>query len=158
MPDLSMPEKMRSKPRFLSAKEIKKLIAKAEEPFKTILLPLALAGMRINEVLGLHVEDIDFEEKFIHVTKSAYNGTLGTPKSKASEANILLSTTLEEALRKHLASEHYRENLLGVLFANRRLGSYSDNKLRAKSLRPLLKFLGMKQVGFHAIRHTVASE
>ena len=73
-------------------------------------------------------------------------------------ANILLSTTLEEALRKHLASKHYRKNPLGVLFANRRLRPYSDSKLRAKNLRPLLKFLGMKQVGFHAIRYGVASE
>ena len=45
-----------------------------------------------------------------------------------------------------------------VLFANRRLRPYSDNKLREKHLRPLLKSLGMKAVGFHAIRHGVASE
>ena len=153
-----MPEKVKAEPRLLSAKEIKKLIAKAEGPFETILLKLALTGMRINEVLGLRVEDIDFGEKIIQVTQFAYNGTLGTPKSKASEGNIPLPTTLEELLCKHLAPEHYRKTPLGVLFANRRLGPYSNNKVRAKDLRPLLEILGMKQVGFHATRPGVASE
>jgi integrase len=156
--DLTMPPKEKSKPRFLSGREIKKLITASRGVFRTILLVLALTGMRINEVLGLRVEDVDFDNRLIHVTKSAYNGTLGTPKSDASAADIPLSATLAKALRGHLHSKHYRENPLGVLFANRRLRPFSDNKLREKSLRPLLRSLEMKQVGFHAIRHGVASE
>jgi len=156
--DLTLPEKEKAKPLFLSGREIKKLIEASRGVFRTILMVLALTGLRINEVLGLRVEDIDFESKVIHVTKSAYNGTLGTPKSKASAADIPLSAALAKELRKHLKSKHYRKNPLGVLFANRRLRPYSDNKLREKHLRPLLKSLGMKAVGFHAIRHGVTSE
>lgn len=156
--DLAMPEKKKATPQFLSASEIRKLIAEADEPFKTILLVLASTGMRINEVLGLRVEDLDFENELIHVTKSAYKGTLGSPKSAASAADIPLSATLAKALQRHLKSEHYRENPFGVLFANRNLRPQSDNKLRERYLRPLLKSLGMKNVGFHAIRHGVASE
>ncbi len=156
--DLALPPKEKAKPRFLTGREIKKLIAASRGVFRTILLVLALTGMRINEVLGLRVEDVDFENKLIHVTKSAYNGTLGTPKSDASAAAIPLSATLAKELRKHLASKYYRDSPLGVLFANRRLRPFSDNKLREKNLRPLLRSLGMKSVGFHAIRHGVASE
>lgn len=156
--DLTLPEKEKTKPQFLSGREIKKLIKASRGVLRTILMVLALTGMRINEVLGLRVEDIDFENKVIHVRKSAYNGTLGTPKSAASAADIPLSATLAKEIRKHLKSKHFRENSLGVLFANRRLRPYSDNKLREKHLRPLLKSLGMKAVGFHAIRHGVASE
>jgi integrase len=156
--DLTLPEKEKAKPQFLSGREIRKLINASRGVLRTILIVLALTGLRINEVLGLRAEDIDFENKVIHVTKSAYNGTLGTPKSKASAADIPLSAALAKELRKHLKSKHYRKNSLGVLFANRRLRPYSDNKLREKHLRPLLKSLGMKAVGFHAIRHGVASE
>ena len=156
--DLTLPEKEKPKPKFLSGREIKKLIKASRGVFRTILMVLALSGMRINEVLGLRVEDIDFENRVIHVTKSAYNGTLGTPKSAASAADIPLSATLAKEIRKHLKSKRYRENPLGILFANNRLRPYSDNKLREKHLHPLLKALGMKQVGFHAIRHGVASE
>lgn len=156
--DLSMPEKIKAKPRFLTAQEIKKLIAAADEPLRTILIILALTGMRINELLGLRVEDVDFENELIHVTKSAYKGKLGTPKSDASAADIPLSDTLAKAIKKHLKSKHYKANPLGVLFANRNLRPYSDNKLRTYKLQPLLRSLEMKQVGFHAIRHGVASE
>jgi integrase len=156
--DLTLPEKEKTKPQFLSGREIKKLIKASRGVLRTILMVLALTGMRINEVLGLRVEDIDFENKVIHVRKSAYNGALGTPKSAASAADIPLSATLAKEIRKHLKSKHFRENSLGVFFANRRLRPYSDNKLREKHLRPLLKSLGMKAVGFHAIRHGVASE
>jgi integrase len=156
--DLAMPPKEKAKPQFLSGREIKKLIKASRGTLRTILIVLALTGMRINEVLGLRVEDVDFENKVIHVTKSAYNGELGTPKSAASAADIPLSATLAKELRKHLKSKRYRENPLGVLFANGRLRPYSDNKLREKHLRPLLKSLQMKAVGFHAIRHGVASE
>lgn len=156
--DLTMPPKEKAKPQFLSGQEIKTLIKASRGVLRTILIVLALTGMRINEVLGLRVEDVDFENRVIHVTKSAYNGKLGTPKSVASAADIPLSAVLAKELRKHLKSKHFRENPLGVLFANRRLRPYSDNKLREKHLRPLLKSLDMKAVGFHAIRHGVASE
>lgn len=156
--DLTMPPKGKAKPQFLSGQEIKTLIKASRGVLRTILIVLALTGMRINEVLGLRVEDVDFENRVIHVTKSAYNGKLGTPKSVASTADIPLSAVLAKELRKHLKSKHFRENPLGVLFANRHLRPYSDNKLREKHLRPLLKSLDMKAVGFHAIRHGVASE
>ena len=156
--DLTMPPKEKAKTRFLSGREIKKLIAASRGVFRTILLVLAMTGMRINEVLGLWVEDVVFENELIHVTKSSYNGTLGTPKSDASAADILLLATLAKALRKHLNSKHYRENPLGVLFVNRCLRPFSDNKMCEKCLRPLLRSIDMKQVGFHAIRHGVASE
>lgn len=156
--DLTMPPKEKAKPQFLSGQEIKTLIKASRGVLRTILIVLALTGMRINEVLGLRVEDVDFENRVIHVTKSAYNGKLGTPKSVASAADIPLSAVLAKELRKHLKSKHFRENPLGILFANRRLRPYSDNKLREKHLRPLLKSLDMKAVGFHAIRHGVASE
>lgn len=156
--DLTMPAKEKAKPQFLSGQEIKTLIKASRGVLRTILIVLALTGMRINEVLGLRVEDVDFENRVIHVTKSAYNGKLGTPKSVASAADVPLSAVLAKELRKHLKSKHFRENPLGVLFANRHLRPYSDNKLREKHLRPLLKSLDMKAVGFHAIRHGVASE
>src|SRR5260370_30703841 len=114
--------------------------------------------MLINEALGWRVEDIDFKNNVTNVRKSVYNGTLGTRKSSASAADIPWCAALAKELRKHLKSKRYRENPLGVLFANNRLRPYSDGKLREKKLHPLLKSLGMKPVGFHAIRHGVASE
>jgi integrase len=54
-----------------------------------------------------------------------------------------------------LASKHFRQNGLGLLFANRHGRPFSANKLREKKLRPLLSSLGI--AGFHAFRHGVAT-
>jgi integrase len=49
--DLTLPEKEKAKPRVLSGREIKKLIKASRGAFRTILIVLALTGLRINEVL-----------------------------------------------------------------------------------------------------------
>ena len=64
--DLSMPAKEKAQPRVLTGKEIKKLIKGSRGIFRTILIVLALSGMRINEVLGL-AQGMDFANKVIHV-------------------------------------------------------------------------------------------
>jgi len=60
-------------------------------------------------------------------------------------------------LKTFLASKHYCQNSLGLLFANRRGRPFSANKLREKKLRPLLSSLGIPLAGFHAFRHGVAT-
>jgi len=157
--DLSMPEKVEPQPRFWEVEEIRRVIKAACEPLKTILLVLVLTGCRINEVLALRVGDLDFRRKVVHIRHSTYNGKLGTPKSAASVAALHMQPELEAALKKFIRSKHYRENPDGLLFCNRRMRPYSDNKLREKMLRPLLRKLGIYVPGkmFHAIRHTAGS-
>jgi integrase len=157
--DLTMPAKVKSKPRFYEVEELKRLIAAASEPLKTILIVLVLTGLRINEALALRLEDLDFKRKLISVRHSAYNGQLGTPKTEASVADLHMPPYLEKVLREFILSDYYRKNDLGLLFCNCKMRPYSDNKLREKMLRPLLRQLEMYSPGkvFHAIRHTAGS-
>ena len=157
--DLIMPEKQKSIARFYEVDEIKTLIAAAKEPLRTILITLALTGMRINEVLALRTQDLDFKRRILCVRYSAYNGTLGTPKTQASVADLHMPAELVDALNGFLTSIHYRQNALDLVFCNQRSRPYSDNKVRAKMLRPLLNELGLYSPGkvFHAIRHTTGS-
>jgi integrase len=157
--DLSMPKKVKAKPRYYEVEEIKRLLAAAQEPLKTILMVLVTTGLRINECLALRIEDLDFDRDIISVEHSAYNGTLGTPKSEASVADLNMSPQLKKALQDFIDGKHFRKNKMGLLFCNRRMRPYSDNKLREKQLRPLLRKLKMYSSGrvFHAIRHSVGS-
>lgn len=75
------------------------------------------------------------------------------PRPSALTADAARSSNSAQEL---LASKHYRQNDLGLLFANRRLRPFSANKLREKKLRPLLRSLGIPIAGFHAFRHGVA--
>lgn len=69
-----------------------------------------------------------------------------------------MPTPLEKRLKAFLASRHYRQNDAGLLFPNRRGRPFSGNKLREKKLRPLLAELKIPVAGFHAFRHSVASQ
>ena len=155
--DLSLPRKVKAKPRCYSADEMSRIVASADEPLGTICFVLCATGMRIGEVLALRLEDLDFQRRLIHVRSSVYAGTLGTPKSEASIASLPMPPALANRLKTFLASKHFRQNDLGLLFANRRKRPFSANKLREKKLRPLLTSLGIPLAGFHAFRHGVAT-
>lgn len=157
--ELSMPKVVKAPVKTIAASDIRRLIAAADEPLKTILRVLASTGMRINEVLALKIEDLDFDRKIIHVRHSVSpDGTLGTPKSEASKADVPMPDALAKILQAFLEGKEYRENPLGLVFSNRNNRPYSDNKLREYQLAPLLESLNIRRVGFHAIRHAVASE
>jgi integrase len=155
--DLSLPRKVKAKPRVYSASEMARIISSADEPLGTICFILGSTGMRIGEALALRVEDLDFQRKLIHIRHSVFAGILGTPKSEASMATLPMPLSLEVRLKDFLASKEYRRNSQGLLFANRRGRPFSANKLREKKLRPLLLSLGIPLAGFHAFRHGVAT-
>jgi integrase len=155
--DLSLPRKVKAKPRCYSADEMARIVSSADEPLSTICFVLCATGMRIGEVLALRTEDLDFTRRLIHVRSSVYAGTLGTPKSDASIASLPMPPVLATRLKSFLASKHYRQNDFRLLFANRRGRPFSANKLREKKLRPLLLSLGISLAGFHAFRHGVAT-
>jgi hypothetical protein len=56
-------------------------------------------------------------------------------------------------------SEQNLKNDLGLLFCDRRMRTYSENKLRERMSRPLRVSLKMYSPGkvFHAIRHAAGS-
>lgn len=95
--------------------------------------------------------------RLIHVRSSVYARKLDTPKSEASIASLLMPPVLAARLQTFLSSKQFRQNGLGLLFANRRGRPFSANKLREKKLRPLLFSLGIPLAGFHAFRHGVAT-
>ena len=156
--ELRLPQDSPRQPRFFVLRDLQRIVRAADEPLCTICFLLAVTGMRIGEVLALRRQDLDFHGKLINVRCSTYARQIGTPKSKASIADLPMPLALESRLKKYLSSRHYRENNLGLLFANRRGRPYSANKLREKKLRPLLIRLRIPLAGFHAFRHAVASE
>jgi len=156
--DLSLPQDSPHEVHCFTLDEMRRIIKAADEPLSTICFILSATGMRIGEVLALRLRELDFGRKLVKIRGSVYNGAIGTPKSKASTADLPMPTALGIRLKNHLESAHYEENVLGLLFVNRRGRPYSANKLREKKLQPLLAELGIRRAGFHSFRHAVASE
>ena len=138
---------MRKESRFFTDDEMQRIIAGAPEPPKTILIILAVLGLRTGEALALRVCDVDFAKHVIRIRQSvdAATRTVGAVKSKASSADLPMSRELEAHLRAHLQRHDGKSDLL---FVNRRGRPFSGNKLREKQLHLLLDALGIPRGGF----------
>jgi integrase len=153
---LALPERnVTEQARFFTADEARRIIAAADEPWRTMFTILAMTGLRAGECLGLQWGDIDFERRRIHVRRSSWYGRIQTPKSKGSEAVLPMPAPLTVVLKSF--REQWKPNLIGFLFVTKNNRPPSSNKVVEYRLWPILDKLKIPRCGLHAFRHTVAS-
>ena len=153
---LDFPEdSVKPAPRFFTADQVRQIIEMAEEPFRTMFAVLAMTGIRTGELLGLQVDDLDFERKLIFIRRSAWYGRIQTTKSRASTKPLPMPGALSEILRFYLQS--WKPNPTRFLFANQIGRPYSANKVVQRKLWPILDSLKLPRCGLHAFRHTHSS-
>ena len=154
--DLSLPESSVTKSaRFFSADEVRKIIAAASEPWATLFSLAAMTGMRIGEILGLQLGDLDFQAGLIHVRRASWRGRIQTPKSAASVAALPMPMHLAEVLQSYL--KQWPSNPMRLLFANKKGGPLLADKVVRDRLWPILDQLKIPRCGMHAFRHTHTS-
>lgn len=105
--------------------------------------------------MGLQKSDLDFEQRVIHVRRSAWLGRVQTVKSNASKAPVVMPEALAALLKNYLAT--WQANSEGFLFLNRKGRPYSQNYIGQKRLWPILDALSIPRCGLHAFRHCHAS-
>lgn len=153
---LTLPrEGVKKEPICRTDDEMRTIIANSPEPLSTIVAVTAVLGLRVGETLALRRSDLDFAKHIIRIRQSVDSATR-TPvavKSKASNADLPMSSELEARLRAHLQRHNGKSELL---FVNRRGRPFSANKLREQLYR-LLDKLGIPRGGFHSMRHGAAS-
>jgi integrase len=157
---ITMPRRgVKKDPRSFTDEEMGRVIAAAPEPCATIFSIAATLGLRVGETLALRVSDIDFTKKIIRIRQSvdAVTRKIQAVKSDASSADVPMPPQLEKQIKGYLASEHYHQNGLGLLFINKRGRPFNANKLMTQVLHPLLAKLGIERGGFHSMRHGTCS-
>lgn len=138
-----------------SVEQVRRILVVAKEPERTFYGLLAETGLRVGELCGLRIDDIDIERGLLVVWRTAWRGKLGTPKTKKSTRSVELSPQAVDQLQKHLCS--WRPNVNRLLFATKNGTPWDANLLLKRKFRPLLKALGIdvpRGNGFHALRHT----
>jgi integrase len=143
---------------FFAAEEVQKILAAAPEPYRTFYGLLAETGLRVGELCGLTVEDINLELRLLQVRQSAWRGKLGSPKNDDSIRVVELSPQCCAHLQVFLKS--WRPNEHRLLFATRNGTPWDQNLLLKRKFRPLLSALGVSVPagnGFHSFRHANAS-
>lgn len=132
--------------------QLKKILAIAEEPWRTLYCLLAMEGLRSGEALGLQWGDIDVERGLLHVRRSVWYGNVQTAKSRASETVLPLPGPLAMVLNQYRAQ--WKPNEHGFLFTTHSGRPHSANKIVQRKLWPILDALGIPRCGLHAFRHT----
>ena len=70
---------------------------KVKEPYATLVLFLAVTGLRIGEAIAIKWSD--FEGDVLHVQRRMYNGKIDTTKSRDSKRRIPIPPALLERLK-----------------------------------------------------------
>jgi integrase len=72
----------RPKQRYFTEEQLKGIIDSAQGQYRVLFALLAGTGMRIGEAAGLHVDDVDLEERVIRVRRGIFNGEEITQRQK----------------------------------------------------------------------------
>jgi len=146
---------VREDARFFTAEQVRRILAVAPEPFRTMFAIAAMSGLRAGEVLALQRDDIDFERRVLRVRRSVWYGHVQSVKTKTSRAPVAMPLILAEILREYMAT--WKLNPEGFLFVNRKGRPYSANKVVEYGLWPVLDALEIPRAGMHGFRHAHAS-
>jgi integrase len=132
--------------------QLNRILALAEEPWRTLFCILTMEGLRAGEVLGLQWDDIDLCRQLLHVRRSAWYGKLQTAKSASSETVLPIPDTLVKVLNEYKAQ--WVPNPEGLLFVTRNGRPPSSNKVVEYHLWTILDALKIPRCGLHAFRHS----
>lgn len=89
--------------KFLENDELNTLLkAMTQEKWLLVTMLGALSGMRIGEIFALTYNDLDFEQEYIHVTKTydAVNKVVTSPKTENSVRDVHMQKELYDLCRR----------------------------------------------------------
>jgi integrase len=142
---------VKPEPRFFTPTQVTQILELAAEPFRTMFWIAAMTGVRAGELLGLKVEDLDFDRRLIFIRRSVNRGQTQTVKSRASQKPLPMPGGLAQVLQEHLHRQP--KNAEGWLFVNSRSRPYSADKVVISKLWPILDALKIPRCGLHTFRH-----
>ena len=134
---------------FLSFEEAERLIDAAPGESQMMILLALRSGLRLGELLALRWQDLDLKAGRIFVRRNWVKGKIGTPKSgKAREVD--LGDDAINALKRH-------RHLRGELVFCQADGSMLTIGEPRWYIRRACKLAGIREVGWHVLRHSYAS-
>ena len=143
-------------PRRLTIEELRRLLARLEQPHSTMVILAACLGLRVGEILGLQWGDVDLLKGTLDVRRSVYQYHVGPAKTPYSEAALPLAPELVSALGNWLARTSYRAEA-DFVFPSARGGPRDADKLRESVLQPAAERAGLGKIGWHSLRHSFAT-
>jgi integrase len=133
--------------RPLKTEQVIAIANQLKEPYSTLVLFLAVTGLRIGEVVGIKWSDVDGD--ILTVSRTIYEGKAQSPKTQKSFRSLPIPAILLERMRKIGGSEY--------IFRSRTGTPLNPGNALKRHIRPVAEKLGIVLDGWHAFRRTVAT-
>ena len=133
--------------------DVQILVGAAEGQFKNILTVQFLTGMRIGEMCTLRWDDVDFNNRTIHVQRSNKDGgEIGSTKNGKTR-KVTMKAPVAAALQEQFKSTGLQR---GFIFLAKHGGRYRSYDTFSDNWRNLLIRTGYDYRRFYQTRHTFA--
>ena len=135
-----------------------KTLGNCKKPSDLAIFLSLKTGLRIGELCGLLWEDIDFEGGFLNVKRTVsriYHGDgttsihIGEPKSESSKRRVPLAPGLLQFLKGRRQDDN-------IYVTSGRTKPQEPGTLQQR-FKVVLKHAGIRDINFHALRHTFAT-
>jgi integrase len=133
---------------ILKPEQTRALADKLKEPYATLVLFLAVTGLRISEALGIKWSD--FEGNVLHVSRRIYEGESGDTKTSRSVRSLPIPEALLARMRK-LGDGQW-------VFRSRVGKTLNPGNALKRYIHPASRELGFRLGGWHDFRHTMATQ
>lgn len=152
------------KQRALSVEEVGLLAGYLDEPARTVFILAVTTGLRIGEILGLQLGDVDLSDGIITVQRSVSRGAVETTKTEGSNRQLPIPPILMDTLSAYVSTIGSTpvDNAVSPLRANwlfqSRAGTpLSDRNLINRHVYPVSRRLGIPHFSWHSLRHTFST-
>ena len=138
----------------LTMEQIHKLLEYKElsAHVKTMIQLCVYLGLRISEVLGLKWEDIDFDNRVIHIQRGAVGSHIDETKSETSNSVLPIHQHVVDLLKAwSLAQPVVNGWVFGSIATGR---PFHRDSLQQDHLLPAGVACGLTNLGWHTFRHT----
>ena len=133
---------------ILSPEQVVAIAAQLKEPYSTLVLFLAITGLRIGEAVGIKWSDFDGDT--LHVQRRIYERKAGETKTRSSVRYIPIPDVLMDRMRT-LGN--------GEWIFRSKVGTPVDPKNAAnRYVRPAAASAGITLGGWHDFRHTLSTQ
>lgn len=132
---------------ILKPEEVVAIAQKLQEPYATLVLFLAVTGLRIGEAIG--VKWSDFDGDVVRVRRTIYGGKADTTKTEHSDRSLPIPALLLSRM-KALNSTDW-------VFRSRAGTPVNPGNALKRYIRPVSMGPGIRLGGWHDFRHTVTT-
>jgi len=153
------PTVKRVKKSALKPQQILDILGEIPAEYKVLHWTIAVTALRIGELLGLQIKNVDLRSGNLHVDHDLWRGRIDPAKTEASVADIGLPQIVVELLGAHLdRPEHTGEE--DFIFCRPDGGPLDPDHLRNQVLYPAMRRAKIKikprEHGYHIFRHSAS--